>query len=133
MKSKIYIILSLFFIFQTSVFAEKIHLKNGDKLSGEIIEQTDENISLETDAMGTISIKRDSIDYVGSVKKETLAQAEAGVEEKLWQREVSLGYNESSGNTQNSQFSLNFSANRKVDQVNEFTLKDSVNYYSQIE
>jgi len=125
MKSKIYIILSLFFVFQASVFAEEIHLKNGDRLSGEIIEQTYENISLKTDAIGTILIKRDLIDYIGSVKKETVTQ----VEEKLWQREVSLGYNKSSGNTQNNQFSLKFGANRKVDHVNEFTLKGDV-YYS---
>ena len=52
MKSKVCAILSLFFIFQTSVFAEEIHLKNGDRPSGEIIEQTDESISLKTDAPG---------------------------------------------------------------------------------
>ena len=125
MRIKVHVILSLFFIWQIYGYAEEIHLKNGDRVSGEIIEQTDESISLKTDAIGTILIKRDAIDYIGSVKKETLAQ----VEKKLWQREASLGYNASSGNTQNNQFSLKFGATRKIDRVNEFTLKGDV-YYS---
>jgi len=125
MKSKVCIVLSLFFIFQIYVYAEEIHLKNGDTVSGEIIEQSDENISLKTDAMGTILIKRDFVDYIDSVDKETLAQAE----EKLWQREISLGYNESSGNTQNNQFSLRFYATRKTDR-DEFTIKADSFYSS---
>ncbi|MCQ9206059.1 MAG: DUF481 domain-containing protein [Omnitrophica bacterium] len=122
---KVGLILSSFFIWQIYAYSEEIHLKNGDTVSGEIIEQSDENISLKTEAMGTIIIKKDFVEYIGSAKKETLAQ----VEEKLWQREVSLGYNASSGNTQNNQFSLKFSANRKIDQVSEFTLKGDI-YYS---
>lgn len=124
MKDKIYIILSLFFIFQIYVYAEEIHLKNGDRVSGEIIEQSDENLSVKTDAMGTILIKRDFVEYIGGVDKEILVKAE----EKLWQREASLGYNKSSGNTQNNQFSLRFCANRKTDH-NEFTIKAD-NFYS---
>lgn len=136
MKSKVWIALSLFFIFQTYVYAEEIHLKNGDTVSGEIIEQSDENISLKTDAMGTILIKRDFVDYVGSVDievsgestpvdKEALAQAE----ETLWQREIAFGYNKSSGNTQNNQLSLRFNANRKTDH-DEFIIKADSFYSS---
>lgn len=124
MKSKVCIVLSLFFIFQAYVYAEEIHLKNGDTVSGEIIEQSDENISLKTDAMGVILIKRDFVDYIGSVDKEALAQAK----ETLWQREIALGYNKSGGNTQNNQLSLRFYGNRKTDH-DEFTIKAD-NFYS---
>lgn len=125
MRIKTSLILSLFFIWQIYAYSEEIHLKNGDRLSGEIIEQNDENISLKTDAIGTILIKRDFIDYIGSVKKEIFAQTE----ERLWQREVSLGYNQSSGNTQNNQFSLKFSAHRKTEH-DEFTIKADTFYSS---
>ncbi|MBL7132350.1 MAG: DUF481 domain-containing protein [Candidatus Omnitrophica bacterium] len=124
MACKVCMILSLFFIWQIDGYSEEIHLKNGDRVSGEIIGQSDENISVETDSMGTILIKRDFVDYIDSVDKETLAEAE----EKLWQREISLGYNKSSGNTQNNQFSLRFYANRKTDH-DEFTIKAD-NFYS---
>lgn len=125
MKSKVCIV--LFFVFQTYVYAEEIHLKNGDTVSGEIIEQSDENISLKTDAMGTIVIKRDFVDYIGSVDKETLVEVVdketvAEAKEVLWQREISLGYNASSGNTQNNQLSFRFSGHRKTDH-DEFTIK----------
>ena len=139
-KSKVCIALSLFFIFQTYVYAEEIHLKNGDTVSGVIIEQSDENISLKTDAMGTILIKRDFVDYIGSVDKtpplkllgesipmdkEALAQEK----ETLWQREIAFGYNKSSGNTQNNQLSLRFNGNRKTDH-DEFTIKADSFYSS---
>ena len=125
MRIKVCVILSLFFICQIYGYSEEIHLKNGDTISGEIIEQSNEGISVKTDAMGTVLIKRDFVDCIGSVDKETLVQAE----EKLWQREVSLGYNKSSGNTQNNQFSLRFHANRKTDH-DEFTIKADSFYSS---
>lgn len=125
MRIKIGLILSLLFVWQCHAYSQEIYLKNGDRLSGEIIEQNDESISLKTDAIGTILIKRNSIDYIGSVEKEILAQAE----EKLWQKEVSLGYNQSSGNTQNNQFSLKFKANRKTGH-DEFAIKADTFYSS---
>lgn len=125
MRIKRSLILSLLFIWQIHAYSEEIHLKNGDRLSGEIIEQNDASISLKTDAIGTILIKRNHIDYIGSAGKEILAQTE----EMRWQREASLGYNQSSGNTQNNQFSLTFSANRKTD-YDEFIIKANTFYSS---
>lgn len=125
MRIKIGLILSLLLVWQFHAYCEEIHLRNGDRLSGEIIDQNDESISLKTDAMGTILIKRNSIDYIGSVEKEILVQAG----EKPWQKEISLGYNQSSGNTQNNQFSLKFKANRKRDQ-DEFIIKADTFYSS---
>lgn len=125
MRIKTSLIFSLLFIWQIHAYSEEIHLKNGDRLSGEIIEQNDANIFLKTDAIGTILIKRNHIDYIGSAEKEILAQTD----EMLWQREASLGYNQSSGNTQNNQFSLTFSANRKTD-YDEFIIKADTFYSS---
>lgn len=125
MRIKRSLILSLLFIWQIHAYSEEIHLKNGDRLSGEIIEQNDASISLKTDAIGTILIKRNHIDYIGSAEKEILAQTE----ERRWQRKASLGYNQLSGNTQNNQFSLTFSANRKTD-YDEFIIKANTFYSS---
>lgn len=125
MRIKRSLILSLLFIWQIHAYSEEIHLKNGDRLSGEIIEQNDASISLKTDAIGTILIKRNHIDYIGSAEKEILAPTE----EIRWQRKASLGYNQLSGNTQNNQFSLTFSANRKTD-YDEFIIKANTFYSS---
>ncbi|MFC1632381.1 YdiY family protein, partial [Candidatus Omnitrophota bacterium] len=48
----------------------------------------------------------------------------------IWQRKVSLGYNKSSGNTKASQLFMNLLANRKIEQLNEFTLEANAFYSS---
>ncbi len=125
MKNKMSLFLFLFLFWQIAAYPEEIHLKNGDRISGEIIEQNESSISLKTDSIGTVLIKKDSIERIGNKEKEILVQTE----EKLWQREVSLGYNQSSGNTQNNQFSFKLSANRKTDH-DEFTIKADTFYSS---
>jgi len=51
-------ILFTFFIFlnMTNVYAGEIHLKNGDRISGKIIEETATATIIETQAMGKVSI-----------------------------------------------------------------------------
>jgi putative salt-induced outer membrane protein YdiY len=51
--------LSLFFA--TSIFASEITLKNGDRVSGKIVEESDAAVVLETDYAGTIKISRTHI------------------------------------------------------------------------
>ncbi|MFH1563075.1 MAG: DUF481 domain-containing protein [Nitrospirota bacterium] len=112
---------------QTNLSADEIRLKNGDKISGQIINDGEVAIIIETEAMGQISVKREFI-------KEVIADKELGVAvakqetPDLWKREISIGYNEARGNTENSQLSLNIYANRKTDD-DEFTIKAN-NFYS---
>lgn len=65
---------------------------------------------------------------VNTYAEETIEVKEEA-KEVIWQREISLGYNESSGNTKVSQLSMSVLVNRKIEQVNEFNLKGDA-YYS---
>jgi len=124
MKTKIIIcaiivILFQFQYLQQHLYADEVILKNQDRISGAIIEESDEKIVVETEAMGRVDIKRE---FVETIKTEETKIAAEEEEPKLWQKDVSLGYNKSSGNTQNSQLSLNLFLNRKTED-DEFTVK----------
>ena len=115
-------------IFQINAQAEEIYLKNGDRLTGDVIKEDKENITIKTEAMGEITIRRDFLKRISGAEEETIEVKEE-VKEVIWQREISLGYNESSGNTKVSQLSLSVLVNRKIEQVNEFNFKGDA-YYS---
>ncbi len=148
-----------------NLFAAQIVLENGDKLTGEIVTETDEKIFLKTDAMGVVTVKKEFIVkespvipnlrnvYVipakagiqgnrvdprqkhsgmtkGKVEKEEIVKERPKTEKKkLWQNKVSLGYVESSGNTESSQGNTSFLATRKSDR-SEVQLKQSAYYAS---
>lgn len=132
MISKKSLITILFFMFSFNLisYADEIYLENGDKITGEIVEFSEETISIESKAIGTVSIKREFIERIeGLVEEGSLELVDEAEEDMMWDRKVSLGYNKTSGNTDASQFSLDLFVNRNEKHVNEFTLKGSV-YYS---
>ena len=71
----------------TSIFADQITLKNGDRLTGKIIKQDDEKIILQTEFAGVITISKTNVDKIqletAFVKEEKVeAPAEIVKEEK---------------------------------------------------
>ena len=92
------------------ISAEEIHLKNGDRISGTIIEETDHKVIIETEAMGQISVEKDFIKYE---EKKQIDKVKKG-DSLLWQRKASIGYSQTSGNTEASQGSVELSVNRKT-------------------
>lgn len=108
--------------------AEEVFLRNQDKISGSIIKEDDKSVTLETEAMGQLVIKKEFIEKIASRQPEVVAVKDDEEESRLWQREILLGYNKSNGNTKNAQLSFSLNANRKTDH-NEFTIKGN-NYYS---
>ena len=121
-------VLIFLLIFQVNAYPEQIILKNGDRLTGEIIEENNNSVSIKTEAMGVVSIGRDFIDRIvdPGVK---LVEPSGRVEEVIWEKKISVGYNKSSGNTQTSQLAMNLFMNRNRKHVDEITLKGDV-YYS---
>lgn len=107
--------------------ADEIYLINGDRVSGTIISETDNNIVVETEALGEVSIHRKSVERIV-----TEAELEAATvkEEKQadWKRNIAIGFSKATGNTQNSQRTVALDMNRKTGQ-DEFTMKGSY-YYS---
>ena len=68
-----FIFLTFFiFISTANIHAAEIHLKNGDRISGKIIEETASEMIIETRAMGKISIDRNFIKEEKEVKVEAV-------------------------------------------------------------
>lgn len=116
-------IITFIFMCPLGSYAETIYLNNGDKISGNIIAEEKNSISIESTAMGIVSIKRNMIKSIENKK-----DVPEPKKDKNWKREISIGYNKTDGNTKESQFSMNLYANRKTD-IDEFTIKGNV-YYS---
>ena len=130
MKVKILFILVLFGLFPFTAYSEEIYFKNGDKITGEVVEESEESISINTEAMGIISVNRDFVERIIMAKEEIPVKAIEEAKKPIWQREVSFGYNKSSGNTQNSQLTISMLGSRKRESVDELTLKANTFYSS---
>lgn len=112
------------------VCADVICLKNKDKITGQVMEQTEESVSVKTEALGVVSVKRDSIERISNVIKERISKSKKDDIQKIaWKKEVSVGYNKSSGNTQTSQLVASGYINRKTT-YDEFTIKGDTHYSS---
>ena len=123
------IIISCLILGQQSISsADTVYLKNGDKISGEILEESNDSIKIESEAIGLVSINRQFIDQVFNDKEIEKAELEKK-KEKSWERHISLGYSKISGNTESSALNINLSTNRKTEK-DEFSLKGDYSYAS---
>lgn len=131
MKSTYILFLILFYIFSidASAFSSEVYLKNGDRLTGEITEENKDTLSIKTEAMGVILVDKRFIERVKDPEKEVFREGGEEDRELIWDRKISAGYNDSSGNTETSQLSVSLFINRKIMHVNEVTLKGNI-YYS---
>lgn len=129
MRAKWLFLLSLLLISYVDVYAEEIYLKNGDKITGEIIKENQDGISVKSEVLGTVSIHRNFIKRIASSDEKSDIVSDKKLGEVIWQREVSAGYNYTSGNTRNSQLSTGFLINRNRYHIDEITLKGNT-YYS---
>ncbi|HDZ77192.1 MAG TPA: DUF481 domain-containing protein [Candidatus Omnitrophica bacterium] len=121
------IFLVLVFLKSQNLFAAQVYLKNGDRVNGSVIEESKDNLILQTEAMGVVFLDREFIErFIDDTKKVNIDEP---VEEKLWEGSISFGSGKSSGNTQNSQVSFGGSLNRKTNH-DEFTLKGNSFYSS---
>ena len=126
--TRLLIIITFFTGFLATVYADEIYLKNGDKISGQIAQEEQDSLSVETEAMGLIAVKRDLIGHIVRAQK-SLQKDINDPTDITWKREVALGYNYATGNTRESQFSGNFLLSRKNKHIDEWTAKGNM-YYS---
>ncbi|MBD3246083.1 MAG: DUF481 domain-containing protein [Candidatus Omnitrophica bacterium] len=125
MKYRISISLLFTILFLIPAQAEKVHLKNGDRISGEIISRNEEFLTLRAEGIGEVVIARERIARVGRPDSPSPAVS-AGPE---WERIVSAGYTQSSGNTETSQLTARLRFHRKT-AGDEFHLTGDVFYAS---
>lgn len=104
------VITCLIILCGSSAFGAELHLKNGDKITGQFVNQDESAYVFKTEALGQISVKKN---YVKTfMTDEDIVAAKMPVYPQ-WKRKVSIGYNESGGNTENSKFNTELSLNRK--------------------
>lgn len=119
-------------VLTNDLYADEFYLKNKDRISGEIIEENDDSISVKTEAMGTISLKREFIERIVSAEAEKASPEQVVAEgEVAWYGSVSAGYNAARGNTETDQLSVSLFLNRNRHHVDEITLKGDI-YYSAV-
>ncbi len=89
------------------IAAESITLKNGDIISGDIVETTDEAIVVESAVVGRVTIAKDQIDTApGGLNNATAQRAEEAVEWvdswffPGWKKNFAAGLTGSSGNSE---------------------------------
>lgn len=129
--SRVFLFSYLFLSYQGILFADEIYLKNGDRVSGSVVKKSETSVVVETEVFGTVSIDRKFVErIISDADKEIIERALKKDEaDKIWERELSIGYNKSSGNTDTSQSLTSFYANRKTDH-DEFTIKGDTLYSS---
>jgi putative salt-induced outer membrane protein YdiY len=127
MSKKARSILTLCFLVLSSVpvSADQVLLKNGDRLSGRVVEQDDERVVLETDYAGTLNIVASHVERVTRASS-AAARPGPGAEQKLaaagdsaavskgyasewfsgiakgWKGDASVGFSYTAGNSENT-------------------------------
>jgi len=128
-KYKILFFIALFLCVNKEILGEEIYLKNGDRITGEIIEEGKDFIIVKSDAMGNVNIEKAFIESVSGQKEEPVVLTEEDPE-VVWDRKISLGYDRSKGNTDSSQLRSSFFINRNRMHIDELTLKGDLHYSS---
>ncbi len=98
----------------------RVHLTNGDRLSGTLVADEPDHLVLKSDLFGQVRISKAIVE-----KKElvTAAVDESGEKkQRLWQTEATLGIGLTEGNTVKSSYAGDLVFSRKTDH-DEFTLK----------
>ena len=130
MKIKLAMTLLLVLIVQNNAYSEEVYLKNKDRITGEIIKENSETISLETKTIGIVSIKKDDIERIKRTNKKkekvVLSQEKEKAPEVIWKKEISAGYNATRGNTEDDQFASSIFINMNRTKKDEITLKGNM-------
>lgn len=130
MKTFIWLSVIIFGLGAGRAQAEEIVFKNGDKISGAILEDTASYLVVNSQALGTITIDRVFIEspaHDGGQGQQTAM--DDGEKKAEWSRSVTLGYSRSGGNTVESEASGALAVTRKTDD-DEWNFRASALYGS---
>ncbi len=131
------------YVFICNALADEVYLKNGDRITGKIQKQDEETIMLETQTMGLVRIERPAVLKVVAAKEEIsddkspsdkkigAPDADDKKSSAVWKREVSVGFNRTTGNTREDNFAGRFFASRTDKHVDEWAFKGDLFYSSQ--
>lgn len=115
------------------VFSDEIYLKNRDRISGTVIEDTDESILLKTQALGDVLIKKSAIRKIvrrAEIKppsKTPIMDTASRI--PVWKREAALGLGATMGNVQQESLSAAASIQMERKLLDELNISGRF-YYS---
>jgi len=101
------LVLTLLMFLATTGHAAEFNLTNGDKISGDIISETDTHFVVRTVAMGSVTINKEFLEV-------EVPAAEPKDEWPKWDRTITIGFSQAGGNTDTSDFKGDVSINRKT-------------------
>lgn len=101
----------IFLLITTSLHAHEIQLTNGDRISGKIVSETDSQVTIDTRAMGRVTIDRNFIKTEEAAKPAVSADSGSDI---AWKKELSVGYSQSGGNTEKSLANVGVNVSRKT-------------------
>jgi putative salt-induced outer membrane protein YdiY len=127
MIKNIVFILLIILILTTQSYATEIYLKNGDRISGDIITQDKKNININSPVFGDINIDSKYVDHIGSKPK---PKPEKPPKTSPWKGEITAGYNTARGNTEKEQLTASVSIDKKRSKIDEINLKANIFYSS---
>lgn len=107
----------------------KVYFANGDKISGKIISEENDFITIANDSLGEVRVKKALVSKIVTEGEKKAAEAVTIEESKLWKKELGVGYSQSTGNTRKSNASVDFAANKKTDK-DETNIKANSSYSS---
>jgi putative salt-induced outer membrane protein YdiY len=120
MKSLLFFSCLMFCSFLSSAQADVLTLRNGDRLSGTVVSQTQDMIVFDHELLGQMQIKRSLVETQASAAAEHPKPEKGDLE---WVRKLTAGYEMASGNTEFQRFNGDFLVNRNRVWVNEWTFK----------
>ncbi len=132
---RVIFLLILFFClngyFQT--WADEVYLKNGDKVTGKILQNDADRLIIKTDALGTLTIAKQYVDKSLTDEEKQLATLQQQMQEEKvaqrWVKKVSMGYNQTGGNSRTTSDHSEVSLTRKFDSQ-EVNIKGTADYGS---
>lgn len=136
-----------FFFASGGVRAEEVYLRNGDKVSGDLVRADDQVHIVKTEAMGEVTIRNSAIDRIVAGAKDMPLPPQASntglppashparaKRFRLWDGEVSGGFDRRNGNTHTMEVNGQVKIHRKLDlpdRKNEFNLEGNTHYAEQ--
>jgi len=129
-KKKIYFAVFWYFLWIGAAFGQnnvEVYLKNGDRITGEILNENDNNITVSSGMLGELEIKKENVDRVISQEDKIKEAEKKKTDTEKWKRRVSLGYTQTKGNTQKSTLAMSAAADR-VREMDEVNMKGNLFY-----
>ena len=84
-SQKIILIILFFSISAINIsVADEIYLKNGDKISGEIREESGKTVSIKSEVLGVVTIDRRHIENIFGLEKEVMAETKKKDTNIIW-------------------------------------------------